>query len=81
MLLCEWTRKDGWKAPKIVPYQNLSLDPAASVLHYAIETFEGMKAYSSLNDHNEKYLFRPEMNAKRMNASNKRLALPVRVFL
>lgn len=34
MLTVEWTTENGWAAPKIVPYQNLSLSPAASSLHY-----------------------------------------------
>lgn len=34
MLMVEWTTKDGWGVPRIVPYQNLSISPAASCLHY-----------------------------------------------
>lgn len=45
MLTVEWTATDGWLDPKITPYQNLSLDPATCVFHYAFECFEGMKAY------------------------------------
>lgn len=45
MLSVEWTAEEGWLAPKITPYQNLSLDPATCVFHYAFECFEGMKAY------------------------------------
>lgn len=45
MLTCEWTAEHGWLDPKITPYQNLSLDPATCVFHYAFECFEGMKAY------------------------------------
>lgn len=45
MLTVEWTATDGWLNPKITPYQNLSLDPATCVFHYAFECFEGMKAY------------------------------------
>ena len=39
MLMVEWTTQDGWAAPKIVPYQNLSLSPAASCLHYGTLIF------------------------------------------
>ena len=45
MLTVEWDAKEGWGKPSIIPYQNLSLDPATCVLHYAFECFEGMKAY------------------------------------
>ena len=37
MLQIEWTEKQGWSTPRIVPYGNLSLSPATSCLHYAIE--------------------------------------------
>jgi hypothetical protein len=30
-------REKGWDKPHIKPYQNLSLDPASSVFHYALE--------------------------------------------
>ena len=34
MLTVEWDLKNGWGSPKIIPYQNLSISPAASGLHY-----------------------------------------------
>ncbi|OBT53632.1 branched-chain amino acid aminotransferase [Pseudogymnoascus sp. 24MN13] len=74
MLTCEWTAEEGWHAPKITPYQNLSLDPSSCVLHYAFECFEGMKAYK--NDAGEIRLFRPEKNMARFNTSSARIALP-----
>jgi hypothetical protein len=37
MLEVDWTAEEGWGAPKISPYHNLSVDPAASVFHYALE--------------------------------------------
>lgn len=58
----------------ISPYHNLSLDPACSVFHYAIEAFEGMKAYR--DDKGGVRLFRPEMNMKRFNYSMDQLSLP-----
>jgi 1,4-alpha-glucan branching enzyme len=45
------------------------------VLHYAQETFEGMKAYR--HDDGSIWSFRPEENAARMARSSKRLAFPV----
>jgi len=64
----------GWHDPKIVPYGDLTLSPASMVLHYGQEVFEGMKAYR--NEKNEAYLFRPDMNAKRLNQSSDRLCIP-----
>lgn len=75
MLSLEWTAQDGWLPARITPYQNLSLDPATCVLHYAFEAFEGMKAYKD-KDGNPR-LFRPDMNMRRMNKSAARIALPM----
>jgi len=74
MLEIDWNNKDGWGAPRIVPRHNLSLDPAASVFHYAIEVFEGMKAFRG--DDGKVRMFRPMMNMERMNRSAQRVALP-----
>ena len=74
MFQMEWTKGEGWHNPTIKPYGPVSLDPATMVLHYAQETFEGMKAYR--NEKDEIQLFRPEMNARRMNRSNKRMCMP-----
>ncbi|GAB6983814.1 branched-chain amino acid aminotransferase [Nocardioides pyridinolyticus] len=75
MLTVEWTPDDGWHAARIEPYGPLTLDPATAVLHYAQETFEGMKAYR--HDDGSIWSFRPEENAARMVRSSHRLALPV----
>ena len=45
MFTVEWTPERGWYDARITPYGPLTLDPATAVLHYAQETFEGMKAY------------------------------------
>lgn len=74
MLEIDWDKENGWHAPVIKPYQNLNLDPAASSLHYALQCFEGMKAYT--DDEGNVRLFRPDMNMKRMNDSMERLHLP-----
>jgi branched-chain amino acid aminotransferase len=74
MLSLEWTASQGWLPAKITPYQNLSLDPATCVFHYAFECFEGMKAYKDKKGNIR--LFRPDMNMKRMNKSSARIALP-----
>ena len=44
MFLMDYTEGQGWHDARIEPYHPLSLDPAATVLHYAQESFEGMKA-------------------------------------
>ncbi|KAI8631381.1 branched-chain amino acid aminotransferase [Xylariaceae sp. FL1651] len=74
MLTVEWTKTDGWLAPTIQPYQNLSLDPASCVFHYGFECFEGMKAYKDKSGNVR--LFRPDMNMDRFNKSAARIALP-----
>ena len=74
MLTIDWTHEAGWSSPKILPYQALQLDPAASSLHYGLECFEGMKAYR--DDHGHVRLFRPDKNMERMNRSAHRLLLP-----
>jgi len=75
MLTVEWTPERGWHDARITAYGPLSLDPATAVLHYAQETFEGMKAYR--HEDGSIWTFRPEENAKRMVRSSHRLALPV----
>jgi branched-chain amino acid aminotransferase len=75
MLTVEWTPENGWHDARITAYGPLSLDPATAVLHYAQETFEGMKAYR--HDDGSIWTFRPEENARRMERSSHRLAFPV----
>ena len=74
MFLMEYTRGTGWHDPRIVPYQNLQLDPIAMVLHYSQQVFEGLKAYH-LPDGGVA-LFRPDKNIARMNASARRMVMP-----
>ena len=74
MILIDWSEEAGWHNATLAPYGPIPLDPAASVLHYAQEIFEGLKAYR-LKDGGIA-LFRPEANAQRFNASARRLAMP-----
>ncbi|ALM53702.1 branched-chain amino acid aminotransferase [Halomonas huangheensis] len=69
-----WTSDAGWHGHRVCPYGPLTLDPAASVLHYAQEIFEGIKAYRHADG--SVWTFRPEKNAARFRASARRLALP-----
>jgi len=66
--------KGGWHSAKVCPRQPISLDPAAAVLHYAQEIFEGLKAYR--HEDGSIALFRPEANARRFNQSADRMAMP-----
>jgi branched-chain amino acid aminotransferase len=74
MVTLEWTPDAGWHHARVEPYGPISLDPATAVLHYAQETFEGMKAYR--HPDGSVQTFRPEANAARMARSSKRLAFP-----
>ncbi|MBN8485504.1 MAG: branched-chain amino acid aminotransferase [Sphingomonadales bacterium] len=74
MVTIEWSEEAGWHGATVAPYGPIALDPAASVLHYAQEIFEGLKAYR--HPDGSMALFRPEANAARFNASAKRLAMP-----
>ena len=74
MFVMNYTEGQGWHDARVVPFQNISLSPAAMVYHYGQEMFEGLKAYKG--EDGEVYLFRPDMNAKRTNASNERLVIP-----
>lgn len=74
MFVMEYTEGIGWHDPSIVPYGPIPVEPTMMVLHYAQETFEGMKAYRHADG--EITLFRPDMNAKRHNKSNDRLCIP-----
>lgn len=74
MITARWTAKAGWEAPELKPYGPLSLMPTASVLHYATECFEGLKAYRGYDG--QLRLFRPDCNAQRMLTSSVRISLP-----
>ena len=68
--------KDGqWGPPRIQPYGPFSIDPAAKVLHYGQEIFEGMKAYKNGKD-GTVHMFRPDKNIRRFNISCDRMCMP-----
>ncbi|EWT00755.1 branched-chain amino acid aminotransferase [Intrasporangium oryzae NRRL B-24470] len=74
MVVATWTADGGWHDGQVRPYGPFQLDPAAAVLHYAQEIFEGMKAYRHADG--SIWTFRPEANAARFARSARRLALP-----
>lgn len=73
MAVSEWSKGEGWHATRVVPYQPLSLDPGAAVLHYGQALFEGMKAFRGADGKTR--LFRPDMNWKRMTDGAVRLCM------
>jgi branched-chain amino acid aminotransferase len=74
MVTIRYTEGKGWHDATIGPRGPIQLDPAAAVLHYAQEIFEGLKAYR-LPDGGVAS-FRPDANARRFNQSATRLAMP-----
>jgi branched-chain amino acid aminotransferase len=74
MVSIDWDEGRGWHNATIGPRQPIALDPAAAVLHYAQEIFEGLKAYRQPDG--SVALFRPQANAARFNQSAERLAMP-----
>ena len=74
MFIMNYSEGQGWHDGRIVPYAPITLDPAAAVLHYAQEMFEGLKAYKTKEG--KILLFRPDMNAKRTNRTNDRICIP-----
>ncbi|WP_344220470.1 branched-chain amino acid aminotransferase [Kribbella sancticallisti] len=74
MVVASWTADQGWHDQKVTPYAPLKVSPAAAVLHYAQEIFEGLKAYR--HEDGSVWAFRPEVNAARFTRSARRLALP-----
>jgi branched-chain amino acid aminotransferase len=74
MFVMEFDRDKGWHSARIQPYGPLQLDPAAVVLHYSQEIFEGLKAFRRPNG--DVALFRPEDNVARFNRSARRMCMP-----
>ncbi|CAN5390333.1 branched-chain amino acid aminotransferase [soil metagenome] len=74
MVTVRYSDADGWHDAKIEPRGTIPMDPAAAVLHYAQEIFEGLKAYKTGDGAT---LFRPRENARRFQQSAERLAMPL----
>ncbi len=74
MFVMDYSADKGWHDARIVPFDYIPIHPAASVLHYGTEIFEGLKAYRTVNG--DIALFRPIENIRRMNNSAERLCLP-----
>jgi branched-chain amino acid aminotransferase len=74
MVTIRWSEARGWYDARLCPRAAFTVDPACVVFHYGQEVFEGLKAYRAPDG--EVLLFRPEENARRLNASMSRLAMP-----
>jgi branched-chain amino acid aminotransferase len=74
MVTIRYRSDSGWSSGRLEPYAPITLDPAASVLHYGQAIFEGFKAYRQSDGRIA--TFRPDANARRFNASARRLAMP-----
>ena len=74
MFIMDYDEAQGWHNKRIVPFGNISLHPASTVLHYGAEIFEGLKAYRRADGGVQ--LFRPMENIRRMNRSAERMSLP-----
>ena len=74
MFLMDYDPENGWHDARIVPYGPLQIMPSSTIMQYASEVFEGLKAYRT--PAGDIQLFRPDENAKRMNNSAERMALP-----
>ncbi|MCD6526452.1 MAG: branched-chain amino acid aminotransferase [Desulfuromonas sp.] len=74
MFVMEYDTGKGWHSPRIQQYGPFSLDPAALVLHYAQEIFEGLKAFRRADG--QIALFRPRDNFERFNLSARRMCMP-----
>jgi branched-chain amino acid aminotransferase len=74
MVTMQFDRDKGWHDGRLTGRRHISLDPAAMVLHYAQEIFEGLKAFSQADG--SVAMFRPYDNARRFRASADRMAMP-----
>ncbi|WP_274969466.1 branched-chain amino acid aminotransferase [Lachnoanaerobaculum orale] len=67
--------KDGkWDDGELSTDSNVTINESAGILQYCQEVFEGLKAYRTKEGHI--VTFRPDLNAKRMYDSAKRLEMP-----
>jgi branched-chain amino acid aminotransferase len=67
--------KDGkWDEGKLTEDNMISISEASTVIHYGQSCFEGLKAYTTKEGKIQ--LFRPDLNAERMNESCDKLLMP-----
>jgi branched-chain amino acid aminotransferase len=74
MVTIRYADGKGWYDARLEPFGPLTMSPATAALHYGQEIFEGLKAYAQPDGGIA--LFRPEANARRLNVTAERLAMP-----
>ena len=74
MVTIRYHESKGWYDARVEARAPIPMDPAAAVLHYAQEVFEGLKAYRTADG--GATMFRPQENARRFQQSAARLAMP-----
>ena len=74
MVVIDYEEGRGWHDARVEARAPLVMDPAAAVLHYAQEIFEGLKSYAT--EGGGATLFRPDQNARRFAGSAERMAMP-----
>ena len=74
MFVMDYSQEKGWHDPKIMPFTDFNISPAAMVFHYGQAIFEGLKAYKTADDKIQ--LFRARDNFERMNRSAKGMCIP-----
>ena len=63
-----------WDEGEFIPFQDISLSPAAALMSYGVGVFEGLKAQKTADG--RILLFRPDANARRLQSSAERLMMP-----
>ena len=82
MVVIAYSEGRGWHDARVQARAPLVMDPAAAVLHYAQEIFEGLKAYPASDGGAN--LFRPDANARRFHDGAVRMGmapLPEHLFV
>jgi branched-chain amino acid aminotransferase len=74
MAMVRYSEEKGWHDARVTARRPVEMQATSSVLHYAQEIFEGLKAYRRPNG--GAALFRPRDNARRFQASARRMAMP-----
>jgi len=71
----QYFKNNQWEKGYLTKDKSINISIFSPVLHYAQEAFEGLKAYRAKD--NSIHLFRPDMNAKRLQSSCQRLLMPL----
>ena len=74
MFTMDYNPEQGWNNPRVIPYDEFCVFPAAMVLHYGQAIFEGIKAFRTVDD--RVVVFRPKDYLQRFNRSADALCIP-----